>query len=134
MKLPLLLFLVLNIFAEITFCQNFSKLSQAKDSTNGYTDNNPLKMKKGDPVGGVSNSKKFLKGLRTSDGQYLMIIKRTGIPDPNYIEPPGGLLKNLGDGGILDKYELETSVTKEIIILYIDIYHKDKLFIPMGLK
>ena len=128
------LFILFSISINITYGQNFTNLTQSTDSTYGYSDKNPLKLKKDDPVGGIKNSKEFLKGLKTSDGQNLTVISRSGVVDPNYKEPPGGILASLGDGGILDKYELVTSVKKDTIILYIDIYHKDKLFIPVGLK
>lgn len=133
-KLTVLLCITLSIFVNFSFGQNFSKLVQSTDSSYGYSINNPLKLRKGDAVGGVSNSKKFLQGLKTADGQDLIIVTRSGVVDPNYIEPPGGIAASLGDGGILDKYELVSSVTKDKIILYIDIYHKGGLMIPIGLK
>ena len=133
-RLPIFLVIILTVIVNISFAQNFSKLQQSTDSSYGYSANNPLKLKKGDPAGGVSNSKKFLQGLRTEDGQELSIESRSGVVDPNYKEKPGGIAANLGDGGILDKYELVTSVTKTKIILYFDVYHKGGLMIPIGLK
>ena len=133
-RLSIFLSITFSIIVNLSFGQNFSKLKQSTDSSYGYSDNNPLKLRKGDPVGGISNSKKFLQGLRTEDGQELTIVSRGGVNDPNYKEKPGGIAANLGDGGVLDKYELITSVTKTKIILYVDIYHKGGLMIPIGLK
>ena len=133
-RLSIFLVITLSAIVNISFGQNFSKLQQSTDSSYGYSANNPLKLRKGDPVGGVANSKKFLQGLRTEDGQELIIASRSGVNDPNYKEKPGGIAANLGDGGILDMYELVTSVTKTKIILYVDIYNKGGLMIPIGLK
>jgi len=133
-RLAIFLSITLSIIVNLSFGQNFSKLKQSTDSSYGYSANNPLKLRKGDPVGGVSNSKKFLQGLRTEDGQELTIASRSSVNDPNYKEKPGGIAANLGDGGVLDMYELITSATKTKIILYFDIYHKGGLMIPIGLK
>ena len=133
-RLSIFLSITLSIIVNLSFGQNFSKLKQTTDSSYGYSANNPLKLRKGDPIGGISNLKKFLQGLRTADGQELTIASRIGIKDPNYKEKPGGIAANLGDGGILDMYELITSVTKTKIILYVDVYHKGGLMIPIGLK
>lgn len=122
------------MFINFSYGQNFAKLPQSTDSTYGYSAYNPLKLKKGDPVESVGNSKKFLNGLKTVTDQSLIILGRSGVEDPNYKEPPGGILASLGDGGILDRYRLVNSITKDTIILYVDIYHKDKLMIPLGLK
>jgi hypothetical protein len=114
--------------------QNFTKLQQSSDSTYGFTDHNPLKLKQGDPVESIRNSQKFLNGLKTATDQSLVIVGRYSVIDPNYKEPPGGILASLGDGGILDRYQLVNSITKDTIALYIDIYHKGNLMIPLGLK
>ena len=131
-KIPFLAILL--VVAPTTYGQNFSKLQQSSDSTYGYSAYNPLKLKKGDPVESIGNSKKFLNGLKSVSDQSLVILDRSGVVDPNYKEPPGGILESLGDGGILDRYQLVTSTTKDTIILYVDIYHKGNLMIPIGLK
>jgi hypothetical protein len=133
-RLSIYLSITFILIVNLSFGQNFSKLKQSTDSSYGYSVNNPLKLRKGDPLGGVSNANKFLLGLQTADGQELTIVSRIGVNDPNYKEKPGGIASNLGDGGILDKYELLTSVTKTKIILYVDIYHKGGLMLPVGLK
>lgn len=133
-RLSIFLFITLSVSVSFSFAQNFSKLKQSTDSSYGYSANNPLKLRKGDPVGGISNSKKFLQGLKTEDGQELTIVSRSSVNDPNYKEKPGGIAANLGNGGIPDRYELITPITKTRIILYVDIYHKGGLMIPIGLK
>ena len=85
-RLSIFLSITLSIIVNLSFGQNFLKIKQSTDSSYGYSANNPLKLLKGDPVGGVSNSKKFLQGLRTEDGQELTIAGRSIVNDPNYKE------------------------------------------------
>lgn len=122
------------LISSIAFAQNFKRLKSSGDSTYGYSINNPLKFGKGDPVEAVGSSKKFLEGLKTADNQDLKVWRRTSVVDPNFKEPPGGLAESLGKGGVLDRYQLVASVTKDTLVLYIDIYQKGKLMIPLGLK
>jgi hypothetical protein len=39
-----------------------------------------------------------------------------------------------GKLGILDKYVFLTSVTRDTVILFVDIYNKGRLQLPVGLK
>lgn len=133
-KLIVPLFIVLNIFINVSYGQNFAKLPSSTDSTYGYSAYNPLKFKNSDPVKNVGESKKFLKGLKTENDQELIMLGRSGVGDPNFKEPAGGIFESLGEGGILDKYKFVTYETKDTITLYVDIYHKGKLKVPVGLK
>lgn len=122
--------LFLGIASNIT-AQNFKKLSSSTDSTYGFTANNPLKMKNGDPGESIGHTKRFLNGLKTIDDQDLVLLGRGSMPDPNF---KMGKNFQLGDGGILDRYSFVTSVTKDTIRIFVDIYHREKLKMPVGLK
>lgn len=121
------------VFASSSYAQNFKKLSEATDSTYGYTARNPLKLKNGDPGESIVKTRNFISVLKTKDDQDLVLLGRGSMPDPNY-KPPPDILSSFGKGGILDRYTFVTSNTKDTIRLYVDIYHKDKLMIPLGLK
>ncbi len=134
-------------FLALIFCsknsygqKDFTKLTTSIDSTLGYTAENPLKLKKGNQQKSIDNSYKFLSGLRTLNNQTLTLLFRTSISDPAYTKPAirinnrhTGVPIN-GKLGILDKYVFLTSNTKDTITLFIDIYNKGSLFLPVGLK
>ena len=129
-------FLAINSYGQ----NNFSKLLSTKDSSYGYTANNPLKLKKGNQENSITNSIIFLKGLKTLDDQTLALLFRVSTPDPNYKEPAIRLhnrftgLPISGKLGILDKYVFLTSVKKDTITLFVDIYNKGGLMLPVGVK
>lgn len=128
---PFLFAIVLLTLANISYGQNFKKLSSSTDSTYGYSANNPLKTKDGTPGEGISYAKKFLNGLKTMDDQDLVLLGRNSMRDPNFKATRDF---QLGDGGVLDRYSFVTSVTKDTIRIYVDIYHREKLKLPVGLK
>jgi hypothetical protein len=121
------------VFSGTSSAQNFKKLAEATDSTYAYTANNPLKLKNGDPGESIVNTRNFIKVLKTKDDQDLVLLGRNSMPDPNF-KPSPDFLKDFGRGGILDRYTFVTSATRDTIRLYVDIYHKEKLMIPLGLK
>lgn len=126
---------------------NFSLAQDSKkqilnstDSTYGYSSVNPLKLKKGDMGKSLENSINFLQALKTLDGQSLNYYARSSIQNPTYKEPKINLSNRAtgapisGKLGILDKYIFVTSNSKDTIRLFVDIYNKGDLMIPVGLK
>ena len=122
-----------------TFGQkDFLRLSESEDSTYGYTDMNPLKMKSGNLGKSIGYSYDFLQGLTTHDDQKLRFVQRITVDNPNYKRsrttssdaemPPGP------KGSQLDKYIFFTSEKKDTVTIYVDVYRKGRLKIPMGLK
>jgi hypothetical protein len=131
-----LIFSVKTIYGQ----KDFSKLKTSTDSTFGYSDQNPLKLKKGNQGKSIDNSYKFLSGLKTLDNQTLTLLYRSTIDNPTYKEPAIRInnrqtgLPISGKFGLLDKYVFLTSNTKDTVTLYVDIYNKGGLFLPIGLK
>ena len=137
----LLIFSTLIFSAKTIYGQkDFSKLTASTDSTFGYTDQNPLKLKKGNQGKSIDNSHKFLSGLKTLDNQTLTLLFRASKRNPNYKEPAIRIydkqtgLPISGKLGLLDKYVFLTSNTKDTVTLYVDIYNNGDLFVPIGLK
>jgi hypothetical protein len=120
--------------------KEFTKLSVAADSTFGYTAQNPLKLKNGNQIKSIDYSRRFLYGLKTSDSQDLQLLYRGTTDDPSYKEGKIRItdrrtgLPISGKLGILDKYVFLTSVTRDTVILFVDIYNRGKLQLPVGLK
>ena len=115
-----------------SFCQHdFSKIPEATDSTYGYTDTNPLEMKKGNPGKSIGYSYDFLSGLATPDDKLLKFVQRSTVTNPKnekHAVPPGDKAQ------LLDRYIFVTHERKDTLIIYVDIYHKGDLRIPIGLK
>jgi len=127
--------------AAFTYGQkDFSNLTTSTDSTFGYTNLNPLKLKKGNQEKSIANSYIFLSGLKTLDNQSLSLLIRATTDNPNFKKPliklydrSTGMPIN-GKLGLLDKYVFLTSNTKDTVTLFVDIYNKGDLFLPVGLK
>ncbi len=135
----ILMFLLLQ--QNYSFAQDSKKqIPVSTDSTYGYSSANPLKLKKGDLTKSLENSFGFLKGLKTQDGQSLDYYARSSIHDPSYKDPIIKLSNRVtgapitGKGGILDNYIFVTSISKDTIRIFVDVYHKGDLKIPVGLK
>lgn len=127
--------------AKTSFGQKeFLNLQASADSSYGYTAQNPLRLKKGNQQKSMEHAYKFLVGLRTQDGQTLTLLSRATTDNPNYKEPKIKLTNRYtgmplsGNLGLLDRYVFLTSTTKDTINLYVDVYNKGELQLPVGLK
>ena len=119
---------------------SFSDLPTATDSSYGYTPKNPLRLKKGNQEKSMAYSYSFISGLKTLDSQTLTLLFRATVADPNYNQAAlhlnnrfTGLPAN-GKLGVLDKYVFVTTITKDTIQLFVDVYNKGALMLPTGLK
>jgi hypothetical protein len=141
MKTASLIALVIFFSSQTLYAQkDFTQLPQSTDSTYGYTAENPIKIKKGNQEKSIRRSREFLRGLKTSDGQTLELIKRSSMANASYKKPAIDPINKFdhkplsGNLGMLDKYVFITSATKDTLTLFIDIYNKGELFIPTRLK
>jgi hypothetical protein len=78
----ILISLMISISCHVFSQKDFSTLVSSNDSTYGYSNMNPLKMKKGDQQKSIEYSIKFLKGLRTLDNYKLNYKMRYSVADP----------------------------------------------------
>ena len=131
---------MISISCQVFSQKDFSTLGSSKDSTYGYSNMNPLKMKKGDQQKSIEYSKKFLKGLRTIDNFKLNYLMRYSVDDPKYNRSSVHLTNRFtgmplnGKLGLLDEYIFTVSEKMDTIRIYVDIYNKGDLLIPKGLK
>ena len=117
---------------------DFLRVSASTDSTYGYTDQNPLRMKHGNLGKSIGYSYDFLLGLKTTDDQTLKFVQRITVDNPKYKKPKyqsvnGGSGAPV-NGSQLDKYTFLTSRKKDTVIIYVDVFHRGELKIPIGLK
>lgn len=135
------IFTLVLIFTSARGCgqSDFSGITVSMDSTYGYTDENPLRLKKGNPGESIGHSYDFLHGLRTHDDQKLKFVKRITVDNPNYKRPnvqskgPHTGTPIIEKGNKLDKYIFLTSGNKDTVIIYVDVHRRGDLKIPMGL-
>jgi len=111
----------------------FSNLPVATDTTYGYTNTNPVKLRKGNQEKSILQEMNYLSGLTTKDNQSLVLLSRTTVLDPGY-RPPLIRDRTSRKTGLLDKYVFLTANTKDTITLFIDIYNKGALMVPAGLR
>jgi hypothetical protein len=108
---------------------DFSEIPVSADSTYGYTDTNPLKMKRGNPGNSIGYSYDFLSGLATPDNRPLKFVQRYTVENPeNNDDKPNSSDRQL------DKYIFVTHEKNDTLTIYVDIYQKADLRIPVGLK
>jgi len=97
------------------------------DKTYAFSQQNPVK------VGGVKenegprNERRFLNALLGPNGEELIYFRAgscCGFKTPNGI---------YGGGGMLDKYRVTWKGAKDTLDIYINMYDKGDLFIPVGL-
>ncbi len=100
-------------------------LKVTSDSTYGYTEENPIKVGGMNEKRGPDNERAFLNALLGPDGQELL-YKREGSCCP--FETPNGFAGH----GLLDMYEIKYEGLEESIILYLNMYDSEELFIPVG--
>jgi hypothetical protein len=135
------------LFATLFFLTNtsygqkdFTKLLNSTDSSYGYTAQNPLKLKKGNQGKSITNSYTLLSGLKTQDNQALKFLSRVTTDDPNYKEPAIKINNRYtgmpisGKLGLLDRYVFLTANTRDTVTIFVDIYNKGTLMLPIGLK
>lgn len=135
MKITLTLFFL--VISSAVNCQK-NKILPADNDTYGYTVSNPLRLKKGGITKSLQYSSKFIKCLKKEDGQKLELVKDSSFLNP-YHKPvffDGGKngIKYEGKYRMIDQYVFVSSVTRDTITIYVDIYESKPLFIPMGLK
>ena len=70
----------------------------------------------------------------------MVLLFRATTDNPSYNEPAIKIegrntrMPLSGKLGLLDKYVFLTSNTKDTVTLFVDIYNKGDLFLPIGLK
>lgn len=115
-----------------------STIQMTNDSTYGYTAQNPIQIGYSKQQESIRYSYDFLSRLRNKDGAPFEIIGRVSIKNPSY--KPSLFPRRRGypgveiDNGMLDVYSLIAVGTVDTIVLYIDIYNKEQLYIPRGMK
>ncbi|MES2380340.1 MAG: 2-dehydro-3-deoxyphosphooctonate aldolase [Bacteroidota bacterium] len=97
----------------------------SEDKSYGFDKLNPIKV--GGEGGGPSNERKFLNALLGPNGEESKYF-RAGSCCP--FKTPNGLFDNMG---LLDKYRVTWIGSKDTVTIFINMYDKGDLKIPVGL-
>jgi hypothetical protein len=99
----------------------------SKDKKYGYDSEYPINIFYGNTKNETINQQRFLNALAGPKGEKISYTKlESCCPFPTKRSEMGA--------GFLDVYELKWEGQKKPIILYLNIYEKGKLMVPMGLS
>lgn len=104
---------------------SFQLDSVTADETYGYSVDNPI-MVGGDWDNAVKNEQRFLNALLGPNGEAVT-YSRLGSCCP--FNTPNGII---GNGGLLDRYEVKIKGADKPVILYVNMYDKGVLKAPKG--
>lgn len=109
---------------ELLDINTYQLTEQTLDPTYGFTKDNPVKV--GKEEGGPSDQRRFLNALLGPNGERVSYY-RAGSCCP--FKTPNGLF---GDQGLLDLYKVSWQGSKDTLDIYINMYDKGDLYIPVG--
>lgn len=96
-----------------------------QDRTYGYEKNNPVKVGSEDG-GGPLNERRFMNALLGPNGEEVWYTRAGSCCQ---FKTPNGLF---GDAGLLDIYRVTWQGSKDTLNIYINMYDKGDLYIPVG--
>ena len=97
------------------------------DKTYGFDKSNPIQVGGSRESLGPKNERRFLNALLGPNGEKITYF-RTGSCCS--FKTPNGTIDNLG---LLDRYKITWNGSSDTIDIYINMYDKGDLFIPVGL-
>lgn len=100
---------------------------QSDDKSYGYDQSNPIKVGGVKEVSGPKNERRFLNGLLGPNGEELS-YKRSGSCCA--FKTPNG---SFNGTGLLDAYEVTWKGSSDKLTIYINMYDKGELKVPVGL-
>lgn len=102
-------------------------VEQTDDGTYGYKRSNPVKVGGSNESSGPRNERRFLNALLGPNGEEIRYFREGSCC---VFKTPNGLIDN---SGMLDKYRISWVGSKDTLDIYINLYDKGDLKIPVGL-
>jgi len=99
----------------------------ANDKTYGYEKSNPIKVGGVNENSGPRNERRFLNALLGPNGEEVKYYRDGSCCA---FKTPNGIIDNYG---MLDKYRISWKGNKDTLDIFINMYDKENLKIPMGL-
>lgn len=100
----------------------------ADDPSYGYKKSNPVKVGGVNEKSGPLNERRFLNALTGPNGETIMYVRGGSCCA---FKTPNGLLDNTG---MLDRYKITWLGATDTLDIYINMYDKGDLKIPVGLS
>ncbi len=115
---------------DVKYIDNYTYLLQSysDDPTYGYNMLNPVKVGGIKDMSGPLNQRRFLNALLGPEGQPIYFFRYGSCCA---FETPNGFMNNKG---LLDRYGLFWEGSKDTISIYLNMYDKGNLKIPVGLN
>jgi hypothetical protein len=101
--------------------------TQSTDPSYGFEPENAIKVGGAKQQSGPRNERRFLNALLGPNGERTAYV-RTGSCCA--FKTPNGLIDNMA---LLDRYKLYWEGSKDTLVLYLNMYDKGDLLIPVGL-
>ena len=118
------------VLAIMSSCGSSSNLaesasSQSTDPTYGLTEKNPIKVGGGES--GPVSERKYLNSLSGPNGEAVTYDRIGSCCFFKSKSSPMG-------GGLLDKYSVTYKGKKDTVVLYLNMYEKGKIVVPIGFR
>lgn len=115
---------------EVEFLDEYSYLlvEASEDLTYGYDKDNPVKVGGSKEQSGPLNERRFLNALLGPNGEEIQYYR---VGSCCAFKTPNGLMNN---SGLLDLYRVSWSGATDTLEIYINMYDKGDLKIPVGLS
>lgn len=108
---------------------NTYRLTETSDDKSyAYNKSNPVKVGGSNESSGPKNERRFLNALLGPNGEEIKYF-RAGSCCP--FKTPNGLI---GNSGMLDRYRVSWTGSSDTLDIYINMYDKGDLKIPLGLN
>jgi hypothetical protein len=113
---------------QVTFLDDNTYLltELSTDKTYGYKESNPIKVGGSNESSGPRNERRFLNALLGPNGETVS-YSRAGSCCP--FKTPNGMINN---AGMLDRYLVTWDGSKDTVDIFINMYDKGDLLIPVG--
>ena len=113
--------------AELLDDNTYLLTETTEDKTYGYKESNPVKVGGSKESSGPKNERRFLNALLGPNGEQVKYY-RVGSCCP--FKTPNGLVNNTG---MLDRYRITWTASKDTLDIFINMYDAGDLKIPHGL-
>jgi hypothetical protein len=111
---------------ELLDSDTYLLIERSEDKTYGYDKSNPIKVGGSNESSGPRSERRFLNALLGPNGEEVKYF-RAGSCCP--FKTPNGIL----DTGLLDRYRVSWTGSKDTLDIFINMYDKGDLQIPVGL-
>lgn len=102
-------------------------IESAEDKTYAYKKSNPVKVGGSNESSGPANERRYLNALLGPNGEEVFYYRAGSCCS---FKTPNGLLDNTG---MLDQYRVSWTGSMDTLTIYINMYDKGNLKIPVGL-